>query len=172
MVPVAAARFGLDECNNVEEREFIELLHSRALAGDWYANSWPREDCIIISVDVCDRRENRVLRTLRIDFDGTLTAFGPDETHQLVTDLDPQQPGVTVLRDRPRGEMATAAADWIEREMKRPIIIHVWDRREFTVRMWILADTGERLAVEDHRVKRSPIRELGPPDRVNPLPKG
>jgi hypothetical protein len=75
-----------------------------------------------------DPAYNRVLRTLRVDFDGMAVWFGPDETHQFATDLDPARPGVSVLPGRPVTELAAAAADWLEREMWRPIVRHEWDR--------------------------------------------
>lgn len=108
---------------------------------------------------------NCLLWTLRIDDDGVAVSFGPDETHQLVTDLDPDRPGVTVMTGRPVAEMVAAAADWMEREMRRPIERHEWDRPGVQRREWVLADTGEGLGVSDSaNVGRRP--ELGPPDRV------
>lgn len=169
MVPVVAPRFDLAGCNTDREREFVEALHARAEAGGWYADAWPRDDRVMMSVCPCDRDSayNCVLRTLRVDFNGTAVWFGPDETHQLATDLDPTQPGVSVLSGRPVAELAAAAADWLEREMRRPIVRHEWDRldrRGVAPRLWVLADTGQAIAA---RGQRSP--DFGPPDRVVPV---
>jgi hypothetical protein len=168
VVKVVAPRFDLDECNSEREREFIELLHSRAEAGGWYADSWPRDDRIIITVDICDPSRNCVLQMLRIDFDGSGLALGPDETCQLVTDLDPARRGVVVLRDRPVAELAAAAADWLEREMSRPIVRLEWVRPGFTRTQWVLADTREGL-VESDSANAARREALGPPDRTIPV---
>jgi hypothetical protein len=167
VVRVNALRFYLDECNTERERDFIELLHARAEAGGWFADSWPREDRIILSVCPCDPEYRCVLRTLRVDFDGVAVSFGPDETHQFATDLDPARPDVLVLSGRPMAELASAAATWLEREMRRPILRHEWNRPSFQRREWYLADTGQCLIVSDSA--NDPQRlGLGPPDRVVP----
>ncbi|MBX9623890.1 MAG: hypothetical protein K2X82_08745 [Gemmataceae bacterium] len=170
MLPVTAPRFDLAECNSDAERAFVEALHARAEVGGWFADSWRVWDGrLTLSVCPCDGdpEYNCVLRTLRVDFDGAAVRFGPDETHQFVTDLDPGRPGVSVLTGRPTAELATAAADWLEREMRRPIVRHEWDRldrRGVAPRLWVLADTGEGVV---ERGQRSP--DFGPPDRVVPV---
>jgi hypothetical protein len=166
MAPVFAPRFGLTECNSDQEREFIETLHARAELGGWYADAWPRDDRVMLSVCSCDRdaAHNCVLRTLRTDFDGDTVSFGPDETHHFATDLDPTRPGVFVFSGGTVAELAAAAADWLEREMRRPILRHEWDRtdqRGVAPRLWVLAETGE------HIVARGLLSsEFGPPDRI------
>jgi hypothetical protein len=82
MVPVNAQRFHLTECNNDGERGFIEALHARAEAGGWYADSWPQDDRIIISVGVSDHTPgyNISLRTLRVDCNGSALWYGQEET--------------------------------------------------------------------------------------------
>ena len=166
MVPVIAPQFDLNECNSLREREFVEAIHARAETGGWYADSWPHDDRIVLSLSPCDRDPayNFVLRTLRVDFDGTAVWFGPDETHQFATDLDPARPGVNVLYERPVGELAAAAADWLEREMRRPIVRQEWDRPDghgVPPRLWVLVDTGEVIVAQG---MHSP--DMGPPDRV------
>lgn len=146
MIRVRAPRFDLDECNNERERDFIELLHARAEAGNWFAEAWPRVDRFMLSVSPTDSQRGCVLRTLRVDFDGIAVSFGPDETHQFATDLDPARPDVIVLGGRPLAELAAAAAIWLEREMDRPIVRQEWDRPGFRRRAWVLADTGKRLS--------------------------
>jgi hypothetical protein len=170
MVPVTAPRFDLDECNNDAERAFIQALHARAEAGGWHADVWRVwDDRLTLSVCPCDSdpKYNCVLRTLRIDFDGATVRFGPDETHQFATDLDPARAAVSLLSGQPVAELATAAADWLEREMRRPIVRHEWDRldrRGVAPRLWVLADTGEAIVA---RGQRTP--DFGPPDRVVPI---
>ncbi len=165
MVKVVALRFDLDECNNEREKEFIDLLHARAEAGGWYADSWQRDDRIIIAVDIHDRQRNGVLRMLRVDYDGSALAVGPDETYQLVTDLDPARSGVVVWRDRPVAELAALAADWLEREMSRSVVRQEWLRPTFTHTRWLLADTGQELVWSDS-ANNGHREELGPPDRM------
>jgi hypothetical protein len=166
MVPVVAPRFDLAACNSEAERAFIEAIHARAEAGGWYADAWPRAERVVLSVCPFDSDPayNCVLRTLRVDFDGAAVWFGPDETHQFVTDLDPARPGVSVLSGRPVAELAAAAADWLEGELRRPIVRHEWDRldgRGVAPRLWVLADTGQAIVAHG---QRSP--DFGPPDRV------
>jgi hypothetical protein len=86
---VNAPRFELDECRSEVEREFVEALHSRAESGGWCADAWPRDDRIIVTVDLCDAGCNCVLRMLRVDFDGSMMVAGPDGTGQLASNLDP-----------------------------------------------------------------------------------
>jgi hypothetical protein len=165
VIGVNAPRFDLDECNNERERDFIELLHARAEAGGWFADSWPREDRFMLSVCPSDPQYRCVLRTLRVDFDGVAVSFGPDETHQFATDLDPARADVVVLSGRPSAELASAAATWLEKEMRRPIVRHEWNRPTFHRREWLLADTGEGLVASDSaNIHRR--HELGPPDSV------
>ncbi|QJW93795.1 hypothetical protein [Frigoriglobus tundricola] len=171
MIPVAAPRFDLAECTSEAERGFIEALHARAETGAWVADVWRvRDGRITLSVCPCDNDPayNCVLRTLRVDFDGTTVWFGPDETHQFATELDPAHPGVSVLSRQSVPGLAAAAADWLEREMRRPIVRHEWDRPEFSRRLWVLADTGEGLVLRDSAnvFRRS---DLGPPDRIVPV---
>jgi hypothetical protein len=160
-VAVRAERFGIDECNSAAERDFLKALHARAAAGGWFADGWPRDDRVIITVCPSDDTYRCVLRTLRVDFDGSSVSFGTDDTHQLVNDLDPLRVDVTVVRGRPIAAMADIAADWLEREMGRPI-----DRMEWGNHLlWVLADTGE-LLVGNGRAGDT----RGPPDRVYRLP--
>lgn len=170
MVPVSAPRFDLDECNSESEREFIEALHRRSETGGWLPDTWVWDDRVVVAYCPCDGEPeyNCILRTLRVDFDGAAVRFGPDETHQFATDLDPARPGVTVLSGRPVAELADAAADWLEREMRRPIMRHEWDRldsRGVAPRLWVLADTGEGIVARGQR-----LSDFGPPDRVVAVP--
>ncbi len=104
MVQVAAPRFDLDECNSEAEGVLIEALHARADAGGWCADVWRVWDDRL-TLSVCpsddDPEYNCVLRTLRVDFDGTTVRFGPDETGQFATDLDPTRSEVSVLSGGP-----------------------------------------------------------------------
>ena len=149
MIKVDAPRFDVVECRDERERDFVEAIHSRAEAGSWFADVWPRDNRFVLTVCPGDSEYNCVLRTLRIDFDGIAVSFGPDETHQLVTDLDPARPGVSVMSGRPPAELALSAAIWLEQEMRRPIVRREWNRPTFQRREWLLADTGEGLVVSD-----------------------
>jgi hypothetical protein len=165
VIRVNAPRFDLDECNNEREREFVELLHAHAEAGGWFADSWPREDRLVLSVCLSDPEHRCVLRTLRVDFDGTAVSCGPDETHQFATDLDPTRSTVTVIDGRSTAELALAAATWLQRQISRPIVRHEWDRPDFRRKVWLFADTGEELVISDSsNIGRR--QQLGPPDRV------
>ena len=162
-----APRFDLVECRSPPEREFINALHARAEAGQWFADSWPVPGKIIVTVDIIDAEANCVLRMLRVDFDGTALTYGRDETFQLATELDPARPDVVVVVDKPPVRLADIAADWLEREMHRPVVRHEWHRPEFSHKIWLFADTGEHLVWSDSaNANRS---GLGAPDKVIPV---
>jgi hypothetical protein len=161
---VVAPRLEIQECRPGAEFEFVSELNSRAEKGAWSADYWPRDDRLLFTVCPSDREHNCVLRTLRIDFDGARVVFGPDETHQLVTDLDPGRPGVRLVSGISPTAMADAAADWIERELARPIVRREWKGMTFTHREWILDDTGERLAWSDSENRPRP--DLAEPSTV------
>jgi hypothetical protein len=117
-IPVIAPRLGLyaDECNNVNERRFLERLNQRAERGGWYTDSWSHTtDHLLVAISLV--RDNCVYRDLRVDFFGDVLRFGDDETHQFVTPLDPANPGVTEVVLTTPEAMAEAAADWFEREL-------------------------------------------------------
>ena len=170
MIPFEAPLFDLVECNSEQEKEFIEILHNRAKIGGWTADSWPAEDRIILSVDISDPDPayRVILRTLRIDFDGMTTWLGPDETFQLVTNLNPDHPDVTVLSGISIFEAATRAADWLEKEIWRSIVRQEWDHldeRGVAPRLWIVLDTGEAFCSQGQRTTA-----MGQPERVIPVP--
>ena len=169
MVRVTAPQFDLEECNNETERAFIEALHAQAVVGNWNADAWVWDDRVVVAVSVCDQTPeyNLLLRTLRVDFDGKTVWFGPDETQQFATDLDPTRTGVSMLSGLLVCEMAVAAAEWLEWEMRRPLARQEWDhldRRGVAPRLWVLADTGEGIAAHG---LRSP--DTGQPDRIVPV---
>ena len=147
-------RLDFDETRTPSEREFLDVLHARAEAGSWFGEAWPRDDKIIITASPSDRERNCVLRTLRIDFDGTTLTLGDDETHQLVTDLDPARPGVLSRTGFQPGELAHFAADWLEKELRRVIERHEWVGFTFRHASWILADSGVALMFSDSQNKR------------------
>lgn len=164
---VHAPRFELDECNSDAEREFIESLHSRAIAAGWHAYARQREDRVVVTIELIDREFNCCLCTLRVDFDGSVMLAGPDETGQLVTDLDVVRDDVVSACDQAPPALANAAADWLEREMIRPIERWEWNRPQFHHHLWRYADTGEELVWGDSENLKRP--NLGSPDRVIPV---
>jgi hypothetical protein len=168
---VRAPRFDLDECRNEAEKEFIEALHARAEAGGWFADAWPHpsDNRIIVTVDVCDPDHNSILRMLRVDYDGATLTVGPDETYQLASHLDPSRADVMVMSGQAPAVLASAAADWLEHEVQRPIERREWDRPTFRHRQWLLADTGKKLVFSDSKNSRRSDFELGPPDRIVPV---
>jgi hypothetical protein len=165
VIPVVAPRFDIVECNNELERTFIEAMHERSETDMWYPDAWMWDDRVVLLVCVADRTPGYgvVLRSLRIDFDGQMVCFGPDETHQLATDLNPAHPGVFALSGQSIAELADAAANWLQRELRRPIMRQEWDLLDasgVSPRLWVLAGSGEVLAARGQR-----LTEFGPPDR-------
>ncbi len=163
-VRVVAERFHIETCNSETEREFIEALHARSQLDGWYPDCWPRPNRFVLSVTISDPDEACVLRSLRVDFDGRTVYFGPDPTHQFETNFDSQTGGVDTAEGRPIPELANIAADWLKKEMERPIARHEWDKpdaRGCKPKRWVLRDIGEPIG---QRGMITP--EFGPPDRV------
>jgi hypothetical protein len=102
-------------------------------------------------------------RMLRVDFRGNEVECGEDETHQFSTGLNPSTPGV-VRWSSPTAQpedFATFAADWVEKELRRPIHQHEWRGWTFRHRRWIMGDTGEPLCWSDSA--NDPRRHLSRP---------
>ena len=114
-VSIAAVRLDVTECRDDIERRFLEVLNERASRRDWHADSWSHlTDHVLVAISYIDG--GAVDFDARADFFGERLLLGYDETHQFVTDLDPDDPSVTVLRGSPE-ELANAAADWFERHL-------------------------------------------------------
>jgi hypothetical protein len=166
MVTVIAPRFHLDKCNSEDEREFIEAMHLRSESDGWYPDAWVWDDRVVVALCPGDDTPGYqlLLRTLRVDFKGLEITFGEDETHQFATELDPSKSGVVALTGLSIIEMANVAADWLLKEYRRPMVRQEWDRhdrRGVAPRRWVLADTGEAVAIRGLRTA-----DFGPPDRV------
>jgi hypothetical protein len=171
MTKVNVPRLSLTECRNDREKQFLEFLNRRAEAGGWYADDfYVWDDRVVIAVCARDLSSNLLLRTLRVDFDGYRLAFGPDETHQYATDLSADRPGVTIVTDRAPQELADIAADWLEREMIRPIVRNQWFRLSFNRTAWVLQDTGEPLVVSHLGRKINPSSLGAPTETVKVWP--
>ena len=165
-VPVHAPRFDVQECRDDVAREFVERLHQRAERGDWYADSWSHlRDRVVIAVTLTDRERRLALRTLRADYVGPHLLLGEDETQQFATDLDPARPGVTLVTEGRPQDLADAAADWLEREMARPVVRHEWmaPGREGVV--WAQADNDRELVWSTPGNTRVG-RMVGPPEKT------
>lgn len=116
-IPVVAPRL-LDEynryCRNELERRFLERLNDRAEKGNWCADCWSHlTDHVLISIYLPGDKA----RSLRVDFFGSRLLLGYDETHQFVTELNPDNPLVTVVPDGTPEQLAVIAADWLESEL-------------------------------------------------------
>jgi hypothetical protein len=115
-LPFGLREAGLTDYRTLEEREFLEALHTRAAAAGWYADAWPRTNCITLSVIVNDSSTGQLLKTLRIDFNGSDVVLGYDATHQLVDEREVRTSG-DACEPRSIRELATEAADWIEEQL-------------------------------------------------------
>jgi len=112
-VPIIAPRLHLhrNECNNENERRFLERLNERAKQGGWHGESWSHTtDHVLIVISYASHNN----REPRADYFGDRLLLGGDETGQYVTELDPASPDVTVVTAGSPEEMADAAADWFE----------------------------------------------------------
>lgn len=108
------------------QREFLDALELRAARWTELGASADetmyevRDGVLILGLDICDHVANRVLHTLRIDFEGHRVLCGPDPTYQFTDPLTPEDPEVSVLSgDHTPREFASFAADWMESELRR-----------------------------------------------------
>ena len=112
----------LDGCRTEGEREFIREMSRRAL--EWRELGidddhllGTTEPFVMLMLDIS--KDKRVLRTLRADYRDSKVVVGVDETQQSATDLDEASPDVLVVTEGTPRSFATAAADWMEREIRR-----------------------------------------------------
>ena len=112
----------LDGCRTEGEREFIREMSRRAsgwreLGIDNDHLLGTTEPFVMLMLDIS--KDKRVLRTLRADYRDSKVVVGVDETQQSATDLDEASPDVLVVTEGTPRSFATAAADWMEREIRR-----------------------------------------------------
>jgi hypothetical protein len=177
--------FNLDEFRSDAERDFVRAI---SLHATWWgalglspegARIVPAEGKLILFVDV--GAPQLVLRTLRIEFDGSSVVMGDDEAGQEGPHLDLSKRKVVTVRssDLDAGvglfapyrdvgsvpaRLAERAAEWVEYQTRRRVECHEWKKPSFTHRRWISTDTGEVLRWSDSsNIWRS---DLGVPDEV------
>jgi hypothetical protein len=113
-----------------------------------YCEVWTWALELIVTVTVADPDENLVLRTLRVDFGGLGFVAGNDPSGQITDDLDPEDPD---RFESPGGlepeELADIAMGWLREQANRPIDRQEWDENAGAWRRWVLADTGQALAL-------------------------
>lgn len=115
----------LDECRTEGEREFIREMSRRALGWrqlgiDHDHLSGTTEPFVMLILDISADR--CVIRTLRADYRDFKVVVGEDSTGQSATDLDETSPHVLVVTEGTPRSLAAAAADWMEQEIRRPIV--------------------------------------------------
>lgn len=145
---------GRTECEQAIPKRLRDLSNGRSLF-----DVWTFFDRLVVTVCVID---TGVLRTLRVDFDGTSLTAGNDPGHQITeADLDPEDPDYLRVQG-PLGprELADRAYDWFRREASRPIDRQEWDGDDHGWRLWVLADVNRLLSAQ---YTGCPDR---PPDRV------
>src|SRR3954451_13016809 len=79
----------LDEARNDLERRFLMRLVELAPP---YCDVWTMLPQLIVTVCLGDPEDALVLRTLRVDFDGERFVAGNDPSHQIVDELDDDDP--------------------------------------------------------------------------------
>jgi len=164
MLQVHAPRLDATECRDQRELEFLNRLQLRAESANWRGTAWGHETLLVIGVDVSDNECNCVVRSLRVDFNGERVLCGDDETSQYVTDLSPDGPGVATYERQSPATLADLAADWLERELARKIVRQEWNKWRFKRRVWLFADTGQKIMFSDSANKRDRLF-VGEPDR-------
>lgn len=129
------------------ERRYLARLQE--LSSLLHIDIWVDRQRLVTSVDIRDDTHNLVLRTLRVDFDGRHVWGGNDLTHQLASDLDPDDPDWFERRDgKTPEECAETAAAFFAREAARPIEREEWVSGATTRYRWTLADVGRRIVTQ------------------------
>lgn len=134
-----------DVGRNEVERRFLRRLTSLQPPEFDVWTDWPQ---LVVTVDVVDGEENLVLRTLRVDFDGTRIVAGNDPTHQVTDDLDPGDPD---RLESPAGlspeALAQTVAAWLRAQVARPVERQEWIHGDACLQRWVLVDTGNVLTL-------------------------
>ena len=166
--------FGIErkDCPSESAWSFISALCEHA--SEWTSLGISPQDgfyqadtgLITLGISINDEERNCIVRDLRIDFDGSKTVMGEDETHQYVTDLIPGERGA-IEYSLPGGspeDHAQLAATWLATEMRRTIERHEWHKSLYRHTKWVMVDTGKYIVWSDTRnIKRS---DLGPPTQT------
>lgn len=119
---------------NEAEREFLTALFAHAF--EWKALGVTDEECMIcysdsilmVAFDICDWNGNVVLRSLKVDFDGTRVLTGETESQTVDIKFDTDSPNIEEINQVGASPMdlAEAAAKWLYHEISRPIVFREW----------------------------------------------
>lgn len=157
---------------NVEE--FLDVLRQEAAA---WTGADPLDSSVydsldgyvVLGLDVVDRQERCVLRSLRADYGPRGLECGEDETHQFTTDLTSACAEYIAVFDQnlAPAQLARTAARWLRMQMIRPIEILEWRDRDYRLRKWRLADSRRALcwSASDNTVRDG----LGEPHTISPV---
>jgi hypothetical protein len=133
----------------------LERLHESHGAHAAF-DAWTMYPPLVVTVTISDPEHNCILRTLRIDFDGSSLVGGNDPSHQIDPQLDPDDPDHFEMRTQLAAErFADVAFSWFSDQADRPIDRQEWREGSRTWRRWVLADTGRPLVAQG----------FGPPDK-------
>lgn len=138
-----------EEGRNEAERRFLRVLVGVAPGFD----VWTYYPQLVTTVVVCDPDTPVVLRTLRVDFDGTSIRCGHDPSGQIDPAMASNDPDGYECRDALTPEQfAEVAGEWFWRQFRRPIDRYEWRGRDPEVGpYWVLADCDRGLVVGGRR---------------------
>lgn len=166
---------------NEAEREFLNALFAHSSA---WAKLGVTNDCCMINLyfdsilmvafDICDWNGNNVVRSLKVDYDGTRVLMGETGTNLFDSKFDVHDSKVKVLNDSDSSptDLADETAQWLYFEMSRPIVFKEWITVFYHHTQYELADTSQPLGWSDSQNKKR--RWLGSPTKaaiVHPLTK-
>ena len=115
-----------EEGRNEAERRFLRVLVGVAPGFD----VWTYYPQLVTTVVVCDPDTPVVLRTLRVDFDGTSIRCGHDPRGQIDPAMASNDPDGYECRDALTPEQfAEVAGEWFWRQFRRPIDRYEWRGR-------------------------------------------
>ena len=120
---------------NETEREFLTALFAHS--SEWAKLGVTNDCCMInlyfdsilmVAFDICDWNGKNVLRSLKVDFNGTSVLMGEAGTNLFDSKFDIHDPKIKVLNtpnSSPK-DLADETAHWLFFEMSRPIILKEW----------------------------------------------
>ena len=119
----------------------------------------------MVAFDICDWNENAVVRSLKVDFDGSSVLMGETGSNLFDSKFDADEAGVTILNnpDSSPSELAEETAKWLYFEMSRPIVLKEWITWFHHHKAYQMADNNKPLEGSAPRCKecwwfRSPTR--------------
>jgi len=110
----------------------------------------------MVAFDIYDWNGNIVVRSLKVDFDGTSVLMGETGSNLFDSKFDANDVEVKVLNnpDSSPADLAERTAEWLYFEMSRPIVLKEWITWFHHHKEYQLADNDKPLEWSESRCKK------------------